>query len=702
MTSLPGPDPFLELFTASRRFSLGIPRQVQVAADGRSALFLRTRGATDPLTSLWRLDAGDPQPREVADPVALSARPGRLTQDEAVHARRTRSTATGITAYSAVEDLSTVVFAVAGQLYVHLDGQGTRRLDVGTPVSAVTLDPSGRRIGYVRDRAVWVTDLDGDARQLAAPDGDDVTWGLPELVSSEEIGRTRGFWWTDGGRRLLACRVDESQVDRWYLVDPGDPQGRPRSFRYPPAGGVNADVTLHVLDLDGGQVEVGWDRAEFPYLVQVTHLGERPVALVQTRDQRVLHLLGIDLDTGKTELLHADRAGHWLDIVAGLPAQLPDGRLVGIVEDADTRRLSVDGEPVTPPGLHVRAVVAADAEGVLFTASTDPREVHVWRAVPGGEPVRLTAEPGVHTASRSAGGLTVTSDTLVSGRPRVVVRTKAGEELELPVVAAGPDPLPRQEFRTLTGRGLHAAVLLPAQVPAGARLPVLLDPYGGPGAQRVLAVRKAYALGQWFADHGFAVVTLDGRGTPGRGLAWEHEIDGEVAERVVADQVEGLLELAATDPRLDLDRVAVRGWSFGGYLALQLALRHPDLIRAAVAGAPVTEWELYDTHYTERYLGTPQQQPDAYARSRVPDPPDRHLGRRPELLIVHGLQDDNVHPAHSLRMSARLLEHGWQHQTLYLPDAHHGVTDPAALRTLLRTELDFLRRALDVAGAGDD
>jgi dipeptidyl-peptidase-4 len=344
-------------------------------------------------------------------------------------------------------------------------------------------------------------------------------------------------------------------------------------------------------------------------------------------------------------------------------------------------------------------VVGADADGVVFTASQDAPEVHVWRVAPGAEPVRLTGEPGVYSASLSAGGLVLTGDTLDSGVTRVLARTSAGLELEIPTVAAGPEPLPRQVFRRLTPRGLHAAVMLPRVVPDGVRLPVLLDPYGGPGAQRVTANARAYALGQWFADQGFAVVTIDGRGTPGRGLAWEHEIDGDVAVHAVADQVEGLLDLAAQDPRLDLDRVGVRGWSFGGYLALQLAIRHPELIRAAVAGAPVTDWALYDTHYTERYLGTPQEHPDAYARALVPDPPeDLPEGRRPALLLVHGLQDDNVHPAHSLRMSARLLERGWQHDTLYLPDAHHGVTDPAVLRTLLRTELDFLRRALHPQG----
>jgi dipeptidyl-peptidase-4 len=222
----------------------------------------------------------------------------------------------------------------------------------------------------------------------------------------------------------------------------------------------------------------------------------------------------------------------------------------------------------------------------------------------------------------------------------------------------------------------------------------LIDPYAGPGAQRVTASRRGYALSQWFADKGFAVLVTDGRGTPGRGLKWEHAIDGDLGKKPAQDQIEGLLCAASKDSRLDLNRVGVRGWSFGGYLALQLAMRYPALFKAVIAGAAVVDWEWYDTHYTERFLGLPTDNPQAYERSRVPPLPKRN---RPALLLIHGLMDDNVHPANTVTLSARLLRAGWEHDTVYIPDAHHHVNDPDRLSRVLRAEVEFLRKHLLLA-----
>jgi dipeptidyl-peptidase-4 len=222
---------------------------------------------------------------------------------------------------------------------------------------------------------------------------------------------------------------------------------------------------------------------------------------------------------------------------------------------------------------------------------------------------------------------------------------------------------------------------------------VLLDPYGGPHAQRVVAAHNAFLASQWFADQGFAVVVVDGRGTPGRGSAWERAIHGDLGGPPVDDQLDALTALAAEEPRLDLARVAIRGWSFGGYLAALAVLRHPDVIHAAVAGAPVTDWRLYDTFYTERYLGQPDADADAYERSSVLAEAARL--ERP-LLIVHGLADDNVVSANTLQLSSALLSHGRPHQVLPLTGVTHMASQEHVAENLLLLQLDFLRRALDL------
>jgi len=243
-------------------------------------------------------------------------------------------------------------------------------------------------------------------------------------------------------------------------------------------------------------------------------------------------------------------------------------------------------------------------------------------------------------------------------------------------------------------RDLRTALVLPSwHEPGSAELPVLMDPYGGPHAQRVLASADAYLTSQWFADQGFAVVVADGRGTPGRGPQWERAVAGDLASPVLEDQVDALAAVADRNSDLDLSKVAIRGWSFGGYLAALAVLRRPDVFHAAVAGAPVTDWRLYDTHYAERYLGNPEGDAAAYERSSLIADADK-LSR--PLMIIHGLADDNVVVAHTLRLSSALLAAGRPHSVLPLSGITHMASQEVVAANLLLLQVDFLRRALDL------
>jgi len=253
-------------------------------------------------------------------------------------------------------------------------------------------------------------------------------------------------------------------------------------------------------------------------------------------------------------------------------------------------------------------------------------------------------------------------------------------------------PAPHPDLFTAGSWEIRTAVLLPSgHQPGSAALPVLLDPYGGPGAQRVLAAQRAFLTPQWFAEQGFAVVVADGRGTPGRGPDWDRTIAGDWADVVLEDQVAALEAAAARHADLDTGRVAIRGWSFGGYLAALAVLRRPDVFHAAIAGAPVTDWRLYDTHYTERYLGDPAQNGAAYDRISLLG--DAAALSRP-LLLIHGLADDNVVVAHTLRMSSALLAAGRPHTVLPLSGVTHMTPQEVVAENLLLFQVDFLRRAL--------
>jgi dipeptidyl-peptidase-4 len=579
-------------------------------------------------------------------------------------------------------------------------------LPVPGPVVDPRPSPDGRWVAFAAGGALRVVGADGaEGRALAEPDGEEVTWGLAEFVAAEEMGRHRGFWWAPDSSALLAARVDESGVARRWLSEPAHPDRAPVEVAYPAAGTANAEVTLWLLGLDGARREVAWDRERFPYLAAVhwTAAGP-PVLLVQTRGQRTQHYLAVDPESGATALLAAEEDQDWLDLFPGVPALRPDGTLLRITDTDGARVLTADGRPWTDGRLHVRALLAADGEDVLVSASAgeeadapETGEIHVYRVTADG-PVRVTTEPGVHSAVR-AGGVTVLVSSL-PGRPGVRTRVlRAGAEVAVIASHAEAPSLSARVRLTEAGkRRIPCAVLLPAGHSAGdGPLPVLMDPYGGPHGQRVTASHNAHLVSQWFADQGFAVVVADGRGTPGRSPGWEKAIGGgRLAEVVLEDQIDALHALAGSFP-LDLSRVAIRGWSFGGTLASLAVLRRPDVFHAGVAGAPLTDQRLYDTHYTERYLGLPQEQAAAYDANSVVTPegiPQLAEPARP-LMIVHGFADDNVLVANTLRLSTALLAAGRPHEVLPLSGGiTHMTPQEEVAENLLRLQVAFLTRSL--------
>jgi dipeptidyl-peptidase-4 len=312
--------------------------------------------------------------------------------------------------------------------------------------------------------------------------------------------------------------------------------------------------------------------------------------------------------------------------------------------------------------------------------------------------VRVTGEPGVHNAARGGDLIITSSRSLDWFGTRARVRRRSGEETaEIASLAETPVLTPEVTFLTVGVHELRCALLLPRGHERGsARLPVLCDPYGGPAGVRVVSARNAYLAPQWFADQGFAVLIADGRGTPGRGPEWDRLIHYDEATPNLEDQVEALHGVAAAHGDLDLSRVGIRGWSHGGYLAALAVLRRPDVFHTAVAGAPVTDQRLYDTFYTERYLGHPDEHPDAYVHNSLID--DAPRLERP-LMLIHGLADDNVVVAHTLRLSSALLAAGRPHTVLPLSGVTHMARQEDVAERLLLLQVEFLKRTLGITSA---
>ena len=675
----------------TQRFRLGRPRGFKVSPDGERVVFLRSNAGHDPVNRLWKLDLSGGEEQLLFDPASLAAEAEEPPAEERARRERAREAASGVVDYSTDRDLTMAAFAIGGALHVvDLQSGEHHEPNATEPVFDPQIDPTGRRVAYVAAGELHVLDLDAEDRVLAWDADPDVSWGMAEFVAAEEMGRRHGLWWSPDGERLVATRVDEREVQTLYLSDPTEPAVAPRAARYPFAGTANADVSLWLIDLDGSRTDIRWDRAAFEYLARVVWPADGHLTLlVQSRDQRTTRLLAVEAD-GSTSVLHEEIDEAWVELVEGSPAWTDDSRIVRTVDDQDTRRLVVGGEVVTPPGLQVRRILDA-GDGVLFVASEDPLEEHVWRWSRDAGAVRLTDEPGVHSASRGGETMAVTSSTL-EHTPRTIVRR--GED-SVPIESNGEEPVvdPRPILFEAGPRGLRCALFLPGGREPDASLPVLLDPYGGPGFQRVVRSRLAFAESQWFADQGFAVLVADGRGTPGRGVAWEKAVHLDLLGPAIDDQVEAVQAAGDRFGFLDRSRVAIRGWSFGGELAALSVLRHPDVFQAGIVGAPVTDPRLYDTHYTERYLGLPDEQPDAYGRDSILEAAP--MLDRP-VLIIQGMVDDNVLAANALRFSRALLLAGKPHTFLPLPGATHMANEVEIAEQLFLLELSFLQDALGI------
>ncbi|MBV2362781.1 S9 family peptidase [Streptomonospora nanhaiensis] len=717
----------------TRRFTIGVPRAFQISPDGRRVAFLRTRDGDDGLACLWVRDLDTGREDVVADPRAVGgAAEEDLPPEERARRERLRETGGGIVSYTVDREFTRAAFTLSGRLYaVDLAGEdGVRELPATAPVVDPAIAPTGTAVAYVSGGALRVVDVEGGRdRLLAAPDAPGITWGLAEFIAAEEMGRFRGLWWAPDASAVLAARVDESPVTRWTISDPANPEAAAQTVAYPPPGTANADVRLAVLPLSGagsapeaaGAPEprwIEWDRAALPYLVTagwaaVPGAAPEVVFTAQSRDQRTLRLLRADAATGAVREVCAETDPVWVEIMPGVPAHTGAGETVWIGLCADKagggvrRALFVGDRELGPRADYLRAVVDVDGDHVLYSASPAgrPGEIGLWlldirtgaarrAAVPGA-----ADSPGVESGRLRGGTLVLQRrDMDTDGVRTVLLRDAASdrprEAGEVRSLAHAPDlPRPRPRFWAAGARGIPAALLLPSwyEPDPAAPLPVLMDPYGGPHAQRVVRSRGAHLTSQWFAEQGFAVLVADGRGTPGVGVAWEQAVHGDLANPVLEDQVAALHDAAERFGCLDLSRVAVRGWSFGGYLAALAVLRRPDVFHAAVAGAPVTLWELYDTHYTERYLGLPGERADAYARSSVLEgwaEPSRPL------MLIHGLADDNVVFAHTQRLSTALLAAGRAHTVLPLSGITHMPTEETAAENMLLLQVEFLRTAL--------
>jgi len=700
---------FPRLAALTARFTNGSPTNFVISADGRRIIFLQSTGPQDSAKRLMQLtldgNGNASSTTVVADPADLSTGSLDLPIEELARRERLRESSSGIVSFATDCDTTTAVFSLSGLLGIaDLVSQSAELIKVTGPVVDPRVDPTGSRVAWVVDRCLYVADLDGaNERCLARSRGPNHSWGLANFLAAEEFDRIRGFWWSPDGQSLLVEEVDDSQVPTWFISDPANPGAEPREVRYPAAGTANPHVRLWLISIEGSQQLIDWDCNTWEYLVSATwtHFGA-PLVTLYDRPQQHAVTYAIDPDDASVSEVARAEDDRWVADIPGTPCWDSDHRLVTTARHQDSEVIAIGGQPLPfDTGANVSAVLGSSMEGLLLLVAPSATSSRLVFVEPDGGRTDLTPADGFHSGQWSHGTLITASTSIDSlDWQRSVSTWTPGDSapqrlLELESLAMRPPVTLRHELVAVGSRNLNTVVVWPQDHQLGsAQLPVIMNPYGGPHAQRVLEIGRAFAHAQWLADQGFAVVIADGRGSPGRGPAFEREISGDLATLALADQVDVLTAIAALYPQdIDADRVGITGWSFGGYLAALAVLKRPDIFRAAVAGAPVTDWRLYDTAYTERYLGDPKLNPDSYDQSSlIRYAPDLI---RP-LLIIHGLADDNVVVAHSLRLSSALTAAGRSHSFLPLTNVTHMTPQVEVAENLQLLELDFLKRALGI------
>lgn len=702
---------------------MNAPTAVAFSPDSRLVTYLWS--ASRSLTQeLWAYDLDAGAARMLAHAPDAHDGDTALSHDEALRRERQRMRSTGITSYAWAEHRNVLLVPFFSQAYtVDLDGDGLRHLETEGEAVDPRLNPAGDAIAYIHEGDLWTLALGERAHPLrltygaSEPDATGervVTNGLAEFIAQEEMARSSGFWWSRDGSKLAFEQVDRSPVPPYSIVDQGSARVSVETHRYPFAGGANVRVRLGVVDADGGPVRWLPLDGDDMYLARVDWAPDGSImAQVESRDQRHLNLLRIDIEEGSVRCLWSEADETWINLhddLRFLPSNSgspDDYRILWSSERTGYRHIylySRDGDLIrelTGGNWAVDAVVGQHEGWVYFLAGKDsPLERKLYRVdLEGRQFECLTPEPGFHNAVVAPSGAVLAHTWSTTGQPPSLDVLYSGGTPG-PVIFKGDDQeaqalaLRAPEFITVQaddGTALYGAAYRPPDSLDGPH-PILVSVYGGPHVQQVNNSwgMTADLRAQYLARQGYLVWKLDNRGSARRGHAFESAISRRLGDLEVQDQVAGVQALAKT-LHGDMSRVGVYGWSYGGYMAIMCLLRASKTFKAAVAGAPVTAWDGYDTHYTERYMGLPSSNVDGYRDSSAMQHVGSLSGR---LLLVHGMMDENVHFRHTARLVSALLAEGKPFELLPFPNERHMPRSEQGRLYMEERVIDHFRRAL--------
>ena len=713
--AVPSPLSIQRVF-ASPSLNGAVPRGVKLSPDGRWLTVLRARADDRERYDLWGFDRQSSKWRMLVDSAALGSGQDLSEAEKMQRERQRIGDLKGVVSYDWSADSKSILVPLDGALLlVDLTGQVQRLTHSGEDVLNPALSPKGSYVSFVRGSRLWAGKLGAPAAAITPPESaDTVHWGEAEFVAQEEMDRSKGAWWAPDDSRIAVERFDEAPVGIVTRSAIGAEGTKTFQQRYPVAGSPNAVVTLHVMKPDGSarvQVDLGADPDIYLARADWAPDGKALYVQRQNRAQSQLDLLAIDPATGAARTLFTEHAaaGSWINLTDNYRF-LKDGSILWWSERSGFGHLYhyVSGKwlPLTSGDWMVTSLVGVNEQAgrVYFTATKGDVLAPQVYALDLARPGILTAltEPGfAHSASMDKSGATLLiSRSSPSQPPQVYAADAAGKRIawveENKLDAAHPYAPYLASHRAPTfgtikaadGTELHWKMITPVMAP-GQRYPVFFQHYGGPHAQTVTRGWGG-GIAQAIVARGYIYFEIDNRGSANRGVKFESAINRAMGSVEVADQKAGALFLKGL-PYVDGGRIATYGWSYGGYMTIKMLQADQGLYAAGIAGAPVTKWELYDTHYTERYLGDPRKEPQVYAASgaladaaKITDP----------LLLVHGLADDNVVFENSSMLIARLQGEAVPFEMMLYPGYTHRVSGPKVGVHLWNTIFAFLDRAM--------
>ena len=706
----------IERVFASPSLNGAVPRGVKLSPDGRWLTVLRARADDRERYDLWGFDRKTGKWQMLVDSKALGS--GKeLSEAEKMQRERQRiGDLKGVVSYDWTADSSAILVPLDGDLFlVHLGGKTERLTQTSEAELNPAMSPKGGYVSFVRDQRMWAGKVGAEAVPITpAETADTVHWGEAEFVAQEEMARQAGYWWAPDDSRIAVERFDDAPVGIVTRTAIGAESTKTFQQRYPVAGSPNSLVTLHVMKPDGsGAVKVDLGADPDIYLARVDWAPDGKTLYVQreNRAQSKLDMLAVDPATGKAKVLFTETAakGSWINLSASYRF-LKDGSLIWWSERDGFGHLyrfkAGKWQQLTKGEWVVTGLAGVDEKAgrVYFTATRDDvlaPQVYALDLAHPGAPKLLTDPAFAHGGSMDKAGQTLLISRSSPGQPpQVYAADGTGKRLAwveenkldashpyAPYLASQRAPT----FGTIKaddGTELHWKMITPVMEP-GKRYPVFFEHYGGPHAQTVTRGWGG-GLAQAIVARGYIYFEIDNRGSANRGVKFESALNRAMGSVEVADQKAGAIFLKGL-PYVDGRRIAIYGWSYGGYMTLKMLEADPGLYAAGIAGAPVTKWELYDTHYTERYLGDPNKEPQVYAASdalgdagKIADP----------LLLVHGMADDNVVFENSSMLIAKLQGEAVPFEMMLYPGYTHRVSGPKIGVHLWETIFAFLDKAM--------